>query len=71
MVQGVMKNTLLMILLLFLMVSLVLLGTRNGYQAGYEQGRKETNTWWIDQKSRVYDTSEVLKKNTTKGYNQI
>lgn len=57
--------------MLLLLMAMLLLGELHGYRRGYELGRKEINTWWIDQKSRLYDTSEILKKDAAKGYNQI
>lgn len=63
-----MKKSLFIILIL---IVLALVLEIHGYNRGYEQGQKATNTWWIDQKSRIYDTSEVLKKNTINGYNQM
>lgn len=60
--------------ILFMIIILLLLAMfseHHGYQRGYKEGRKETNSWWIDQKSRIYDTSEQLKKDTRSGYNKI
>ena len=63
-----MRNILLVILLLSIMM---LIGELHGFKRGYEHGRKDTNSWWIDQKSRIYDTSELLKNDTVKGYDRI
>lgn len=66
-----MKRIVLTILTIITLTILVLLGEIHGFRRGYEQGRKTTNTWWIDQKSRLYDTSKMLKNDTVNGYNQI
>lgn len=63
-----MKKYIFIILTLFLFAFLCEL---HGYHRGYENGRKSANAWWIDKKSRIYDTSEVLKKDTESGHNHI
>lgn len=55
-----MKKTILVILLVLLVAALC---EFHGFKRGFAQGEKVTNAWWIDQKSVMYDTSEVLKKN--------
>ncbi len=61
-----MKTKLIIIITLLILSFLCEL---HGYYRGYAQGRKSTNAWWIDKKSRIYDTSEVLKKDVMHGHN--
>lgn len=37
-----------------------------GYKSGYDHGKQVTNAWWIDKKSRHYETSDVIKKRRVK-----
>jgi hypothetical protein len=53
------RNILLYCLLLFMATMMAL---SYGYRRGYEHGQKITNKWWIDQQSKYYDATEVLKK---------
>jgi membrane protein DedA with SNARE-associated domain len=46
----------------------VLLGGYRGYNYGYHEGQKVTNTWWIDKQSRYYDSVEVQKKRYSQKY---
>jgi len=63
-----MKKAVFVILLVLLVAVLC---EFHGFKRGFTQGEKVTNAWWIDQKSVLYDTSEVLKKNNLNGHNRI
>jgi hypothetical protein len=43
-----------------------MVGLIHGYQRGYSHGEKITNKWWIDQQSKYYDATEVIKKRRAK-----
>ena len=53
------KHIVLIALLLFIAAAA---GITYGYRRGFDHGEKITNKWWIDQQSRYYDASEVIKK---------
>ena len=46
-------------------------GAYCGFRMGYTRAERITNTWWIDQKSRYYDSSEVQKKRLAQRYNAV
>lgn len=46
-------------------------GARHGYQLGYVDGENRANGWWIDKKSRYYESGEVRKKRINLKYNQV
>lgn len=64
--KGFMKKTALVILLVLIVAVVCEL---HGFKRGFARGEKVTNAWWIDQKSVMYDTSELLKKNILNRYN--
>lgn len=66
-----MKKILFTLFTLLIFAIMMMLVEIHGFRRGYEQGRREVNTWWIDQKSRLYDTSERLKNDALNGHNQI
>jgi hypothetical protein len=41
------------------------------YRDGYERGRRDTNSWWIDQKSRYMDTKDILEKTEKEGWHNV
>jgi hypothetical protein len=49
----------------------MLLGGYRGYNCGYHDGQKVTNTWWIDKQSRYYDSVEVQKKRHSQKYDLL
>jgi hypothetical protein len=53
------------------MVSVFLAGAHRGYDLGYTDGENTANGWWIDKKSRYYESAEVIKKRINLKYNQI
>jgi len=57
--------------ILMIIAFIALICEFHGFHRGFEQGRKTTNAWWIDKKSRLYDTSEVLRKEFQNGHNQL
>ncbi|MDA8141678.1 MAG: hypothetical protein M0036_23790 [Desulfobacteraceae bacterium] len=63
-----MKKHLILILLIIL---LALVCEIHGFKRGFVQGQKATNSWWIDRKSRLYDTRETLRKETRNGFNKV
>lgn len=60
-----------------LLVSMVLfaatfvVGARHGYQLGFQDGENRANSWWIDKKSRYYESAEIKKKRITMHHNQV
>jgi hypothetical protein len=56
---------------LVIMVSVFLAGAHRGYDLGYTDGENTANGWWIDKKSRYYESAEVIKKRINLKYNQI
>lgn len=47
------------------------LGGYRAYEKGYQDGKKVTNSWWIDKQSRYYDTDEVDNKRRDRLYDHI
>lgn len=57
--------------LLFLLVAVFFAGAHHGYSLGYTDGENRANGWWIDKKSRYYESGEIKKKRISLKYNQI
>ena len=66
---GVVMKTVVLIIIFVLLTAL--LCEFHGFHRGVENGSKVTNAWWIDKKSQIYDTSEVLRKNILDGHDRI
>jgi hypothetical protein len=66
---GVLMKT--VTLIIFFVLLTALLCEFHGFQRGFESGSKVTNAWWIDKKSQIYETSEILRKNILDGYDRI
>jgi len=66
--KGRVVKTLVLFILLF---AFFLAGAHKGYDWGYNQGQERANGWWIDKKSRYYDSTKVRKKRSHLKYNQI
>ena len=56
---------------IILLVAVYLAGARHGYDLGYAGGENKANGWWIDKKSRYYESAEVKKKRLYLKHNQI
>ncbi|BBO83640.1 hypothetical protein [Desulfosarcina ovata] len=56
---------------LILIAAAFLFGARRGYQLGYTDGENRANSWWIDKKSRYYESAEIKKKRIHLNHNQI
>ena len=56
---------------LLVLVLVALACEYDGFIRGFNQGEKETNSWWISKKSLYYDTSEVIKKQIKNNHNFI
>ena len=54
-----------------LLVTVFLLGARHGYDRGFTDGESKANGWWIDKKTRYYESSEIIKKRTNLKHNHI
>lgn len=54
-----------------LLASVFLAGAHRGYSLGYTDGENTANGWWIDKKSRYYESAEVRKKRIHQKHNQI
>ena len=54
-----------------LLVAVFFIGAHRGYNLGYSDGENSANGWWIDKKSRYYESSEIKKKRINLKYNQI
>lgn len=53
------------------LVFVFLAGAHRGYKLGYTDGENTANGWWIDKKSRYYESAEVKKKRINLKYNRI
>jgi hypothetical protein len=60
-----------LLLVLAILLFTVLICEYHGYQRGYADGEKQTNTWWIDKKSTYYDIREVVRKRSENRYDHI
>ena len=56
---------------IILFVSVFLAGAHRGYNLGFTDGENRANGWWIDKKSRYYESAEVKKKRITLNFNRI
>lgn len=56
---------------ILLLISVFLAGAHRGYNLGYTDGENTANGWWIDKKSRYYESAEIKKKRINLKYNQI
>jgi hypothetical protein len=54
-----------------LLVSVFLAGAQRGYNLGFTDGKNRANGWWIDKKSRYYESAEVRKKRINLKFNRI
>ncbi len=60
------------ILLIAVLLTIVAVFSRHyGYKSGYIEGKQITNAWWIDKKSRHYETSDVIRKRMIKKHHFI
>ena len=48
-----------------------LFGARHGYELGFNDGQNRANSWWIDKKSRYYESAEIKKKRIDMHHNQV
>lgn len=62
----IMKTVKYAALIAVLLFITTMVGLFHGYQRGYSHGEKITNKWWIDQQSKYYDATEVIKKRRAK-----
>ena len=56
---------------ILLLVAVFLAGAHRGYDLGYTDGQNTANGWWIDKKSRYYESAEIKKKRITRHFNRI
>ena len=54
-----------------LLVAVFFFGAHRGYNLGYSHRENSANGWWIDKKSRYYESSEIKKKRINLKYKQI
>ena len=54
-----------------LILAVFWVGVHRGYRLGFTDGEKKANCWWIDQKSRYYESSEIRKSRLSQKFNQI
>lgn len=54
-----------------LLVAVFFAGANRGYDLGYADGEKKANGWWIDKKSRYYESAEIKKKRINQHHNYI
>jgi len=59
------------VLVLMLLLVFFLAGTHKGYDWGYADGQENANGWWIDKKSRYYESTKVRKKTIRLRHNEI
>jgi len=50
------------VLIFLIFISGMVYGSYRTYDSGYQDGKRVTNSWWIDKQSRYYDTDEVDNK---------
>lgn len=56
---------------IILLVAVFLAGARHGYDLGYVNGENRANGWWIDKKTRYYESAEIRKKRINLKHNHI
>jgi len=56
---------------IILLIAVFLTGARHGYDLGYVDGEKRANGWWIDKKTRYYESAEVRKKCINRKHHHI
>lgn len=56
---------------IILVLAVFLAGARQGYNFGYTDGENRANGWWIDKKTRYYESAEVMKKRINLKHNHI
>jgi hypothetical protein len=54
-----------------MLVAVFFVGAHHGYDIGYKDGEKRANGWWIDKKSRYYESAEIRKKRINHHHNVI
>lgn len=54
-----------------LILAVFIVGVHRGYRLGFTDGEKKANCWWIDQKSRYYESSEIRKSRLSQKFNEI
>ena len=55
----------------FLLALFFIAGAYQGYDRGYNEGQERANGWWIDKKSRYYESNKIRRKRITLKHNQI
>ncbi len=56
---------------IMLLITVFLVGAHHGYDLGYADGENTANGWWIDKKSRYYESAEIKKKRINLNHNQV
>lgn len=56
---------------ILLVVAGFLTGAHHGYDLGYVAGENRANGWWIDKKTRYYESAEIRKKRINLKHNHI
>jgi hypothetical protein len=54
-----------------LILAVFIVGVHRGYRLGFTDGEKKANCWWIDKKSRYYESSEIRKSRLAQKFNEI
>jgi len=54
-----------------MLVTVFFAGAQRGYDLGYKDGEAKANGWWIDKKSRYYESAEIKKKRIRHHHNYI
>ncbi len=57
--------------IIILLTAVFLAGVQHGYDIGFADGEDRANGWWIDKKSRYYESAEIKKKRLTLNHNAI
>lgn len=69
---GAVKTKWIVVVLAVLVLGAVFLaGMMNGYHRGYTDGANQTNGWWIDKKTRYYESGEIIKKRIHRQHNHV
>ena len=53
-------------LIIIVVVAVALVSNYLGFARGFAKGTRQTNLWWVEQKSIYYDTHEIIQKRQLK-----
>ncbi len=56
---------------IILLLPVFLAGARQGYNFRHTDGENRANGWWIEKKTRYYESAEIMKKRINLKHNHI